>query len=273
MTPREHPRGEPARAQRACCSLDVIRFASARQASEQMRAVQQFASGDGRAFAALRTAAGDQIRAPWPADVSGASVARRRDGWGIAADPCRVLVLGAWANEDARRRFRRDAIFRCLDEHWRLDLWAIRSFGCVDGRDPVESSAETCHPDRRRPAVILTWLNAPLDFAVALGHHMQSAADDLHRRPGALAAFRADDITGEAFRGFTVSCWRRLEDGLAFAYRAQPHRSAMQWYRRRESTAELTIESWSARLSVERSTGSLAGADPFGTLIVSPETS
>lgn len=192
---------------------------------------------------------------------------RRKDGWGRFPDLRRLVVIARWESEADLDAFRAGSPYPEGAEVWHARLRPVKSSGKILREDDMPDVMQTRGSDDL-PGVALTWNSMWLHRMPKFSTIAIDVAGRLQRSPGARATF----VTGNVLRPlrwsfFTVSCWERLGDMVAFAYKDAPHRESMDWYGRPYRFGE----PWFGRFVIERSEGTLAGRDPFDGVELAPQ--
>lgn len=193
----------------------------------------------------------------------------RRDAWGIFPDLRRIFVLSLWESEEALARFEATRPYARADERWSARLRPVKVKGSIHGEQRLPEMLETRGTDHL-PGIVVTWNKMYMHRLPPFRLRLRRAADQAHASPGALASFLTGHVLSPPhFYAFTISCWRRLADAAAFAYRGEPHVGIMRWY----GSPHRFGEGWWARFVIERSEGTLAGRDPFAGAELEPSRS
>jgi len=172
-------------------------------------------------------------------------------------NPRRWGLLAVWENAGALADFeRRSPVIRAwariADERWRIDLLALRSRGRWSGRAPFSIRP----PIDDGPVAAITRARIRWSQSRAFWRAVPPVASDANLAGGLLFAIGV----GEAPIGLqgTFSVWASPGALSDFAYRAEPHRAAIdQTARRQWYTEELF-----ARFAVVQTTGTIDGVDP-----------
>ncbi|HEX8105955.1 MAG TPA: hypothetical protein VF533_25280, partial [Solirubrobacteraceae bacterium] len=202
---------------------------------------------------------------PPPAPAGLARLRPRGNGW-TRLDLRRVLIVTAWQDAAAADRHEARARFPHATEHWRARLRPVFATGAIRGVNPFGELRAT-RGTGNEPGLVLTWAEVPPRHQPRFARDSFRAVRTQHAHPGLRASFAAAHLRLGMFRGFTVSCWRDLGAMVDWAYRDGAHRAAMTWI---ESRPGVRSRAWFGRFVVERSEGTLAGRDPFASLL--PET-
>jgi len=175
------------------------------------------------------------------------------------ADPLRWGLLGVWASASALAAFERSspvssAWRRLATERWRVDLVPLRSRGRWAGREPFAVEHRASRPG---PVAAITRARIRWSQQRAFWRAVPPVALDA----GASSGMRFGVAIGEAPVGLqgTFSVWESAEALTGFAYRAAPHRAAIDETARRDWYAEELF----ARFAVVGSTGTVDGRDPL----------
>lgn len=241
-------------------TIDVVRTRRWRDASALLAVARNRTGGHRALIGAHYTVLGDEVHAPWkPSSGAAETYLRRRDGWSGGIDLRRVFIANAFPDAKAALEFDAAAPWPAGAERWHARLRPIRSTGSIDAADPLDGVCDE-EADQAEAGMVLTHANVPARRLPGFFRRLLPAADAQHTGDGALCSFGTASRRGTRFHGFTVSCWRRLEDAMKYAYQDPVHQEAMRWYREGPEKGE----AWFARLLLEESTGTLAGTSPFG---------
>lgn len=248
-------------------SVDVLATQHRRDTRKLLREARRVTPPGGQIIEAHYTNKGNRVHAPW-APLSGLRRIPwfRDDGWGMGPHLRRALVLAAWKDRESLDAFQAGNPWPADAERWHVRLKPVRSHGTIRGEDPLGELAQSQGTGDEVGIVISLAASVPHHKLGPFYKHLKSAADAQHLSPGALASFATTNPRLEGFTGLTVSCWRELNDAVAYAYRGDAHKAAVSWY---ESQSDLG-EQWIVRCVLEASSGTVAGRDPFRGLVSTP---
>jgi len=246
-------------------SVEVVTLPSLRAGRAVLRArPDPKLPGEPLLLGAQPTCSGPSLFPPWPEgrQPSWWSFLRRRDGFCLAIDYRRILVVRAFPDDGPRPRRIVDDL--PADESWRCLVRPIRATGTIGGGNPLAGCEKVAGGDEG-PGMVVTHVTLPLRHFPAFFRGLATSADTQHQSPGALCSFSTASFHPGRFDGFTVSCWSRLSDAVKWARRDPIHRAAMAKFSKKPS-----VKLFFARCIVVESQGQLAGRDPFaGTLSTS----
>jgi hypothetical protein len=225
------------------------------------------ASGGRRIVGAQYTFRGDKLHAPWGPKPRFMPEAMRADGWGWLPDFRRVMILSAWESREAIEAHESKLVLPKGTERWAVRLRPVKIRGKIYGEQVLGDFTEV-GGSGHKPGIGMTWNKHGLWHEPAFHAWIRKIADDSHESPGVLASMSTGWLLGlPYFSAFTITCWRRLDDVVRFAYRRPAHAEVIKWY----GAPERFSEPWWGRFVVEESRGTLAGKDPFEGLELDPE--
>jgi hypothetical protein len=223
---------------------------------------------DGRQIVGAQyTFRGDELHAPWGPKPRFFPEAMRPDAWGWFPDMRRVLILSAWESRDAHDSYEAKLHLPEGTERWVARLRPVKVKGKIEGEQVLGEFTELAGTGHK-PGVSMTWNKHGLWHEPTWRAWVRKIVDATHKSPGALASMGTGWALGlPYFRAFTLTCWRRLDDSVKFAYRTPDHADVITWW----GDPERFSEPWWGRFVVEQSRGTLAGKDPFEGVELDPE--
>ncbi len=247
-------------------TLEVLTLPSLRAGRTVLRARPDSGRpGEPIHVGAQPTSSGTSLFPPWPEARRPSlwSFLRRRDGVCLAIDYRRILVLRAYPDDQAPRRWVSEDIPAV--ESWRCLLRPVRTVGTIGGGNPLAGCDKT-DASAEVPGVVITHAELPLRRFPSFFNGLATSTDAQHRSPGALCTFTSASFPVGRFEGFTVTCWRRLSDALTWARRDPTHRASMAKF-----SGNPSVKLWFARCVVVESEGQLVGRDPFAGVLSSTQ--
>jgi hypothetical protein len=217
------------------------------------------ATGGRQIVGAQYTFRGDELHAPWGPKPRFFPEGMRADGWGWFPDARRVLILSAWESREALDAYEAKLRLPEGTERWVARLRPIKVKGKVEGEQVLGEFTDVGGTGHK-PGLSMTWNKHGLWHEPAFRSWIRKIADDSHQSPGVLASMSSGWALGlPYFRAFTLTCWRRLDDSVKFAYKRPAHADVIKWY----GDPERFSEPWWGRFVVEESRGTLAGKNPY----------
>lgn len=177
------------------------------------------------------------------------------DDWRFT-DLSRIAVVAGWTDAAAAL----EPPGGRVAEKWRGTFDVQRTHGTLGGDDPLASSGSP----PSGPGAIWTVGSVKVRHVPSFLRHNGGVVAELEQSPGLLSAIGVVGLWRHGPWMCTLSFWRDLDAGLAFAYRGSPnHQDAM---RKMRSGAFGTRELYFARLGLVASAGTIAGRDPFSDI-------